>query len=665
MTTQILASSLAHDLALSDKATDPLPTSIVWMPAGTHAISATTLDGAGYAGNAICDEQAFRSILASFQKITASGQRVWLDFDHADGEAAAWVKSFSWDATKGILANIEWTAKGEQALRGKAYYSFSPAFAAEKTTGRVVQLLKGHAAGGLVNAPAFGAAMPALIAARMAAVTTNKTAPGGNPESTNMNEVLVKLLAALGLQAPANPTDESVIAVIAKHINTAKASPELESVKAQLATVQASIDAKAKAELEAVQAKVKADEKAAADKVTAQLAEANAQLAAIRAGATAAGAGPGIIQVTASVEDVLKGYAKFGVSDGINKGEFYERNISPVLAKMGGRRFSELVLAAIPVLAKNVEVQAANSLGTLAGTLVAQQSLALLKYEFPILGMVSSDYSNQSAKWNQPVMTRLKTAMAASQYTTGYTAGNATLTDVPVTINHHPYAQVAFNANELASSNRDLFGEQAEVVNYALALDITNAIYALFTAANFTITPLVLGGTGGGTAGATGVGYARASAVASAKALFKNLQPRAGRFNLLNADAFGGLGADPAAVSMASFLKPEIMTGYELPKIADMQPIQVVNLPATLNTCGVAGSPRAIAIATRVPNDYTQALPGASYGNVSQVTDPNTGITVAVTQYVDHNAGSANYRVAVMYGVAVGDPKGAVITYGA
>jgi hypothetical protein len=92
-----------------------------------------------------------------------------------------------------------------------------------------------------------------------------------------------------------------------------------------------------------------------------------------------------------------------------------------------------------------------------------------------------------------------------------------------------------------------------------------------------------------------------------------------------------------------------------------MQPIQVVNLPTTGSMVGFAMHPRALALATRVPNDYTAALPGSNYGNVSQVTDPDTGITVMVTQYVDHNAGTSNYRVAVMYGVAVGDPVAGLI----
>ena len=59
-------------------------------------------------------------------------------------------------------------------------------------------------------------------------------------------------------------------------------------------------------------------------------------------------------------------------------------------------------------------------------------------------------------------------------------------------------------------------------------------------------------------------------------------------------------------------------------------------------------------IATRVPNDYTSALPGASFGNVQVVTDPDIGISVQQVQYVNHTLGTATQRVALMYGTAAG-----------
>lgn len=630
----------ARDIGVPASATDPLPSSFVWMPAGRHGITAHTLDGDGFNGEIICDEQAFRAIAASFDKILASGQRVWIDFDHEDGEAAAWVKSFSWDAARGILANIEWTAKGEQALRGKSYYSFSPAFAAEPKSGRVVRLLEGHAAGGLVNAPAFGAAMPALIAARLGS-GTNKPASGGNPEEQQniMKDTLIKLLAALKVTPPADATEEQLAALVAKNIGETK-NTEIAALQAKLAELQAAKDAADKAQRDADAAK------AANDALKTQVTELQAAVATLKVN-SAATAEP-------NLEESLKGYAK--TQDSCERGVFFAKNIAPVIAKMGGAVFSREYLHRIFPRLKDVKEITANSLGTLTGNLIAQQAIALAKYEYPILRLISTDFSNAAAKFNQTIDTRLKSALSASQYTSAYTAASATTTDVPIQLSHHPYCQVAFNANEIAGTNRDLFGEQAEAVLYAVVSDAVTALYALITSSNFTTTPLKLG------SGTDGTTYARTDAIKAAKGLFTNKMPRQGRVNLLNADAYGALFSDSAVVSFAAYQKTDIITGYSLPKIADMETIQAVNLPTTGGMVGFAFHPRALAMAARPVNDYTQAVQGIVPGAVSQVTDSDTGLTVTVTQFVDHAAGAANYRIALMYGVAKGDPVAGIIT---
>lgn len=598
------------------EADKPLPSEIVWMPAGKHGIVASTTDGQGFRGEIICDEQACRAICASFDKRTADGRRIWLDFNHADGEASAWVKAFRWDSTKGIMAQLEWSAKGEAALRGKSYYSFSPAFAADPKTGRVLGLLSPkHSAGGLVNAPAFSA-IPALIAARMDGeeVSAQPTAGGSpvNSETTsNMDTVTAPAAAATAAAAPVSPAP---------------------------APVQASVPAAPNPDIVAI--------KAVNDALRAQFTEVQAQLAAIKAVT-------GSIQVKASVEDELRAFAL--EQDPAARGSFYKHNIAPIIAKFGGGDFTREYVKVFAHLAKHAEIKA-NTLGTLTGNLIAQQALALAKYEYPILSLISTDFSSAAAKFNQTIDTRLKSALSASQYTSSYTAAAATTTDVPVQLSHHPYCQVAFNANEIAGTNRDLFGEQAEVVLYAVISDMVDALYALITSANFTTTVLKLA------SGTDGTTYTRADAIKAARGLFKNKMPRKPRFNLLNAEAFGALGSDSAVVSLAAYQKPEIITGYELPDIAGMKTIQAVNLPFTGGMVGFAAHPRALAIAARPVNDYTQAVPGVVPGAISQVQDPDTGITVTVTQFVDHAAGAANYRVALMYGVAKGDPLAGIIT---
>lgn len=650
---------------LTAKAGESAPKEIVWMPKGTNSINARTLNGDGFNGDIICDRTAFDNIKASFDSLKASGQRVYLDENHEDAAATGDIRDFSWDESRGIIAHVDWTPRGEAALRNKDYTSFSPAFRAHPATGRVVSLLKGHAAGGLVNAPAFGAAMPALIAARLGGNPIEKPAPGGNPGTDQtihpMKDTLLKLLAAFKVTPPADATEADLVALYAKHSGDALASADAATKKLNEEFV--SVQAKAKTDADAlVLAKRTADEA----KSKAEKAESERDVLAAVLKDTPNRA----VTTAVPTADVIAGFGK--QKGAVDRGIFFRDEVVPVIAKRSTREISRslaVMLVAAFAKAKSsglyADVQAANNLGTLVGNLISQQALALLKFKFPILKGITTDFSNASADFNQTIITRLKTAIAASQYAgAGYAAANAGTTDVQVTMNHHPYAQVAFNANETASTNRDLFGEQAEVVAYALGLDMVNAIYALLIQASFpAVAALVLGGTGGGTATGSGTGFARQTSINAAKALFVQKVPEDGRIALLNADAFGALASDPAVVSLAAYQKPDIITGYELPPIAGFSNVQVVNLPTTAGMVAALLHKRALILATRVPNDYTQALPGSNYGNVSQVTDPDTGITFMQTEYVNHDSGAANFRQAVMYGVAVGDPVCAQLVY--
>lgn len=174
----------------SADATFTAPAQIVWIPLGGTNISAGGgYNGEGFQGNVLCDAKAFANIQASFEQVMASGHRVWIDFNHEDAEAAGWVTGFSWDESRGILASVSWTPSGIKALEEKTYYSFSPAFLIDLETSRPSSLIMGHAAGGLVNAPAFGARMPALVAARMGATNSLPSVSKNPLHTTHMKAI--------------------------------------------------------------------------------------------------------------------------------------------------------------------------------------------------------------------------------------------------------------------------------------------------------------------------------------------------------------------------------------------------------------------------------------------------------------------------------------------
>ncbi len=129
---------------------------------------------------------------------------------------------------------------------------------------------------------------------------------------------------------------------------------------------------------------------------------------------------------------------------------------------------------------------------------------------------------------------------------------------------------------------------------------------------------------------------------------------------LLYPTVFEKLVTDATLVSFATYQQPRLVTepqdGVTLVIPVDtFSVISAPNLPTNDgNITGFAGSKSALVIATRVPNDYTATLPGASFGNVQMVTDPDIGITVMLVQYVNHTLGTATRRIALMYGTAAG-----------
>lgn len=657
---------------------DPLPRKFVWMPAGEHEISANTADGQGWSGNVVCDEESARAVIDSFNKIKMAGGRVYLDRNHDCGEATAWVKSFDWQPGVGIICEVEWTPLGEQLLREKRFYSFSPEFILNKKTSKVSRL-SGQSAGGLVNSPAFGAAMPALIAARKSDATSN-TAPGGLPEQPSaMKDKLIKLLAKLKIQAPADATEEQLVALLEQHAPavqvTASAATDTEvaNLRNELATIRASA-AKEKAEV-AVQAAVSrgalADDKAVREKWVKACAENPASIellaslpATVKPAASAVATDAAQVQAAAkkegdaldiTVDEGLKESLKLYAAekDSKRRGVIYARKIDAAVGK-----FRNDVL----------RVMAANSLGSLAGNIIVQRYLSLLKFQFPFLKNITTDFSDVGANFNQTIVTRLRGVPSVSDFTpgTGYTRQNASATDVSITINKHKGAEIGFNVNELASTNRDLFGEQAEPQLYALGAQLVSDLLAL----------IAEGAGAFGTAGSQATNIANAAAMSIGTldtvsgALSDRKVSQMGRFALLDTSLFVPLRGDNRLVYLAGFQDRSIIEQMKVPNISGFDihyapyfPTGVaVNTDKVLH--GFCGTSESLALATRVPNDYTQALPGAGYGNVSTITDPDTGISVALVQYVDHKLAETVQRVALMYGMSIGNKlTGQLISY--
>lgn len=332
------------------------------------------------------------------------------------------------------------------------------------------------------------------------------------------------------------------------------------------------------------------------------------------------------VQVTQSdIREELKAYGQ--EKDPAKRGALYARNIS--------KRLSELM---------DVPIRAAD---TYAGDLVVQRTLELLKFEFPMLGRVTTDFSAENARFNQEINTRIVSVPSVVSYhtTNGYVPTATTTTDVPVTISNHKSVPIKFDANVLASTFRQLFDEQLPAMHYAIGKDMVDALYALILTGTYTNTPTT----------EALVDFDRATVISAGSSLTAAGVPLQGRTLLLNSSYYGALMGDTVIANLGANQRAEIITGNRLPNVHGFEVIEAPNLPSTGNLTGFGFSRSALVIAARVPTDVSNAFPGVTGGGrTTTITNPDTGLSVLMIQHAAPILGHAYLVLAWMYGVAAG-----------
>lgn len=290
----------------------------------------------------------------------------------------------------------------------------------------------------------------------------------------------------------------------------------------------------------------------------------------------------------------------------------------------------------------------ANALGTLAGSLVLQEALSLVFTKRPILRSISYGFQDRdgqtTAKWNQTVYTRTRTVATVNDFGTGAT--DRADTDVPVILDHFKEIHHAFTPQEYTSTDRDLIRESAEPIAVAFANHMVDAIAANWTVAHF----------GAGTVKAAGWDYdwlvdLRKSANAAGI-------PEPGRFLVANGDVYASLLKDSMIV--AALNNPQNASAIASGRLPDVQGFSLQEYPSLgvngENRVGFYGSPESVVYACRAPRNPEELLPNAQFpGVIGYVTEPTTGLTWMVNQWIDPSTLKANTRIVWMYGSDVGN----------
>lgn len=649
------------------------PSIIMVMPGGVHEITADH-NGQPAKLSVVVNKGTAVALQAALQNHLAAGSKPFFDFNHRESEASAWPQEFYWGHTPqpGVYARLAWTKAGAEAVEGKVFRSFSPAFRVShlvadasnpaRVTGAPVAM------GGLVNDPAFKVIAP--LWARLGGgqgATKTKGENMNEQELAALKAKLIELENGIGvLKAHQTKQGEDEAEVKARATDLKLKEAEAEAARGKIAATEQ------QAKIVTLEGEIKARNKTMADE---------AIKAAIKRGAIPAQDEKVQARYRALIEtdpsnvvlvESLAGNAAMGGTITAGKVEITGEDPTAVIRAYTAEQSP---LARGIIYAKNLRklmttedgcdhvVRAANTLGTLAAGIVVQRALDLLKLSFPQLSRISSNFSGENAAYGEAITTRLVSVPLVGTYhvDNGYVSQALTTTDVPVTINQHKFVQAEFGANELAGTRRMLFGEQEDAMHFALGKDLVDAIYALMIAGNFTEAPVTEALVDFDRTTVIEIGTAMQTGGRNANTGTRTL--------LLSSEFYGKLAEDVTIISPiynAAAPATAVSMGV-LPMVHGFLPVEAANLPNTGNMTGFAMRADAIAMAVRPANDYTTALPGLPQtGNVQQITNPDTGLTVTLTQYVNHYLGKTYMRVAWMYGVAKGNPKsGQILRSGA
>lgn len=282
----------------------------------------------------------------------------------------------------------------------------------------------------------------------------------------------------------------------------------------------------------------------------------------------------------------------------------------------------------------------ANTIGGINLAQIAQETLRTLLPQMPMLSAFTTDFSGDIAIKGESVTTRVATATAAGDASGGYTSSDVTSTAKTITLNKHKHFTMGFTDAEAAKGGLDMlrrtFIEPAAncVVNAFL-----DDLLALVIAATFANSTLV-----------TAANFDADDVADLAQALSDQNVRRQGRFLLLKPTYTAALVKDNAIQNSQAYGGSEAIRENLSPRVHGFDVHEYTDIPANAEALeGIAGNKQGLIIAARVPGE-----PENWFGEVQNVSDPDTGLTLQLRQWYEGKDGKHYVTVTVMYGVGVG-----------
>ena len=329
-----------------------------------------------------------------------------------------------------------------------------------------------------------------------------------------------------------------------------------------------------------------------------------------------------------------------------------------------------------------------NNVGLLTGTLVLQRCLPDFAYDYPEIRSMMTDFADTPGLYQQTETTRkvLQPAVQKWNATLGSdgrpsgwsTVSPAKTTDISMTLTDYVAVPINFGNDILAATARKLFDEQGHLAVKAIADYFVQMMVKLCTAANYNayITATTTNPSTVPVAYTTYVppgglsGWTLACLDDLQAAFDANKVPQEDRGILLNPTYYAKLRQDPRLTvymqtALSAGANPDFVAKGKLMELVGFMPYKAPYIPTTItgqnNLVGFAFQKAGVVLKSRLPNDFTTQLGAPIPGSVTTVTDPDTGISLMLVQYVNLTQNYAEWRPEVMLGAAVGDNRGGLV----
>ncbi len=281
----------------------------------------------------------------------------------------------------------------------------------------------------------------------------------------------------------------------------------------------------------------------------------------------------------------------------------------------------------------------ANTIAGVNPTRIAQLTLTALKARLPLFSAFTQSFSDEIAVSGDAVVTRFVTLPTVVDFNAAKTTGSNTLTARTTTLFHYAGVPLGFTDKENSLSDVSLYEMFiAPSINMLLQNVFTN-VTSLIKNATY-LTNVIY---------STGTSFnANAVAVMAQNLTSANVSPD-NRFLILPPTYAQGLKTDPSVQAAYAYGAGNSIRSGVIPRVHGFDVFETgMSIPTNSeNLVGFGCAPQALLLATRVP-----VLPRNWAGQVMNVQDPDTGLTVQLRDYYDGTV--QRTEVCLIYGAQIG-----------